>query len=149
MGTYANNRVQAVVRALLLQGYSDRAIERKVGPILGDEAPADNTIGRWRKEWSELGPEQDLSLRSNSRAIALQADGLIQIGLDYLEEHPELIVKNLIPLNAISNTPRDKLLRDRELAKPTGDTNILVLAHIRAQELRKEREAQLLPEVSQ
>ena len=128
------NEVQDQVRAFAEQGYSTKQIAVRTGV-------PDRTIRNWRAEWPDLAPEQQAAITARSIELVGVSDRLQLRELEHLETNTEpgsIPLRDLMTLNAISGTHRDKLM-----AQPVthqhihfeGDPTITALAAQRLAEL--------------
>ena len=129
-----NNEEKAQARALLVAGNSYLRIQRLTGI-------PDSTVQDWHKgEWGDLSTDQLAALTKRSLELTALSDRIQIRELSHLDslEPGSISLKDMMTLNAISGTHRDKLM-----AQPVthqhihfeGDPTITALAAQRLAEL--------------
>ena len=104
-------------------GFSSRKAQAVLAEAYGDDAPAISTVQSW---FAVIGNSvHEESGNREQRLIAL-ADDLMAEGLASMQGNTALIQKNLMPINAIAGTMRDKQIRRTDAPSQTPHVTIII-----------------------
>ena len=132
MATKYPAEIVGMARALLVQGHHLRGAEAIIKESYG-YGPSDTAIQEWSQAWKpDLRLEQDEAILDSARRHVLKGDALTERVLDHLRTVPDAqLVKLLVPLNILTGTKTDKLLRSKQgpaLISSSGPIMIVINA---------------------